>query len=66
MVYSTCRIQDCLPILKLLAYLKESICIDIQEQHEKMPIGDQLASVITALANDNLMIREKYTLSRER
>ena len=41
------------------------ICIDIQEQHEKMPIGDQLASVVLALANDNLMVREIYTLSRE-
>ena len=41
------------------------ICIDIQEQHEKMPIGDQLASVVFALANDNLMVREIYTLSRE-
>ena len=44
---------------------RKHICIDIQEQHEKMPIGDQLASVVLALANDNLMVREIYTLSRE-
>ncbi|MBA87407.1 MAG: hypothetical protein CMB29_05025 [Euryarchaeota archaeon] len=41
------------------------ICIDIQQQHEKMPIGDQLASVVLALANDRLMDREIHTLSPE-
>ena len=41
------------------------ICIDIQQQHEKMPIGDQLASVVLALANDILMDREIHTLSPE-
>ena len=41
------------------------ICIDIQQQHEKMPIGDQLASVVLALANDSLLYREIHTLSRE-
>ena len=38
------------------------ICIDIQEQHEKMPIGDQLASVVLSLANDSLIDREIHTL----
>ena len=41
------------------------ICIDIQKQHLKMPIGDQLASVVLALANDSLMDQEIHTLSRE-
>ena len=40
------------------------ICIDIQQQHEKMPIGDQLASVVLALANDSLIDREIHTLAR--
>ena len=40
------------------------ICIDIQQQHEKMPIGDQLASVVLSLANDSLIDREIHTLAR--
>ena len=41
------------------------ICIDIQEQHLKMPIGDQLASVVLTLANDILMEQEVHTLRPE-
>ena len=41
------------------------ICIDIQQQHEKMPIGDQLASVVLALANDSLIDQEIHTLARQ-
>ena len=40
------------------------ICIDIQQQHDKMPIGDQLASVVLALANDSLIDQEIHTLAR--
>ncbi len=39
------------------------ICIDIQKQHIKMPIGDQLASVVLTLANDSMMDSEVYTLA---
>jgi hypothetical protein len=41
------------------------ICIDIQQQHHKMPMGDQLASLVLSLANDSLIDREIHTLARE-
>ena len=43
---------------------RNHICIDIQQQHDKMPIGDQLASVVLALANDSLIDQEIHTLAR--
>ena len=42
------------------------ICIDIQEQHIKMPIGDQLASIVLTLANDSMMDNEVHTLADHR
>ena len=33
------------------------ICIEIQEQHKYLPIGDQLASLVLALSDD-LVIKE--------
>ena len=42
------------------------ICIDIQKQHMKMPIGDQLASIVLTLANDSMMDNEVHTLADHR
>ena len=42
------------------------ICIDIQKQHIKMPIGDQLASIVLTLANDSMMDNEVHTLADHR
>ena len=61
----TCTIQNSIPILAGNHLPKGNhICIDIQQQHEKMPIGDQLASVVLALANDSLIDQEIHTLAR--
>ena len=42
------------------------ICIEIQKQHIKMPIGDQLASIVLTLANDSMMDNEVHTLADHR
>lgn len=38
------------------------ICIEIQEQHKSLPIGDQLASLVLALSDDLVIKEHIYTI----
>jgi hypothetical protein len=42
------------------------ICIDILVPHKDLPLGDQLCSVVLALANDGSIVSEVYTLDPDR
>ena len=67
MVWSpACELQNRIPILAVTTLPKGNrICIDIQQQHHIMPMGDQLASLVLSLANDSLIDREIHTLASE-